>query len=58
MTWYLYHLEIHYTNKFHFINSKTITIVTHGNRNIFFAAKMLKMTISTSVWSEQHPNAG
>ena len=23
-----------------------------------FAAKMLKMTISTSVWSAQHPNAG
>ena len=24
----------------------------------FFAAKMLKMTISTSVWSAQHPKAG
>ena len=24
----------------------------------FFAAKTLKMTISTSVWSAQHPNAG
>ena len=24
----------------------------------FFAAKMLKMTISSSVWSGQHPNAG
>ena len=24
----------------------------------FFAQKMLKMTISTSVWSAQHPNAG
>ena len=25
---------------------------------LFFATKMLKMTISTSVWSGQHPNAG
>ena len=24
----------------------------------FFAAKTLKMTISTNVWSAQHPNAG
>ena len=24
----------------------------------FFAAKTLKMTLSTSIWSEQHPNAG
>ena len=24
----------------------------------FFAEKMLKMTISTSVWNGQHPNAG
>ena len=24
----------------------------------FFAAKMLKMTFSTSLWSPQHPNAG
>ena len=27
-------LEIHYMNTFHFINYKTITIVTHGIRNI------------------------
>ena len=27
-------LGIHYTNTFHYINYKTITIITHGNRNI------------------------
>ena len=32
--------------------------VTFYKASVFFADKMQKMTISTSVWSAQHPNTG
>ena len=38
MTWYLYRfrssLEIHFTNTFHLIYYKTMTMFAHGNRNM------------------------
>ena len=43
-------LQIHYTNKFHYLNYKTITIVTHGNRNIIFNSNAIELTVHTSCY--------